>query len=817
MRRYAGLCTSRRLWLATAFCCLLVMAIGAASAQAANHGRWHSHRKAYFRSPGVAMPGHGLHHANPSRPALLLGAAPSNGLPAGIPACNSVPSSALAECDLTYHTSPSPGTVMLTNTTHLVFWAPSGYTYPSGYESLIERYLTDVAADSGFPTNTNSVATQYYQAPSSTDQFIAYNSTYAGALTDTDAYPAATSTCTGLEGTATACLTETQETTELDSFINSNSLPRGLGDIYFLVLPPAVQTCFDDYSDCGPYGVGQPDSSGNTNEYCAYHNAFTSGFDSQTTIWANMPYDAGETPFSCPNSQPNNNTADNTIDVLSHEMNEAITDPQINAWFDDNTTNGGEIGDQCNFDYGPALGTTSTGGAYDELVNHDTYEVQQQWSNASPGCVMNYGAVAPTAAFSDSPPSPHALDSVSFDGSASKSNDTGGYLISYSWDFGDGSSGSGATPSHTYSASGTYTVTLTVTDDAGQTAQISHDVDVVTRPTTLKYTGDTTGDYHDSVTLSATLTDTATAAAISGESVQFTLGSQSCSGNTNGSGDASCTLTLDQPSGGYTAKASFAGDSVYTSGDDSAAFSITTEETTIAYTGPITILSGGSGATLSATLVQDGSNDNDGDPGSSATDPSESVTLTLGSQSCTGMTGSTGAVSCTIPSVSVPLGPETVGAGFAGDSYYQPANATENAIVFAFPSRGAFTLGDNTVGSAGSSTVVTFWADQWSGLNRLSGGNAPASYKGFAATVSSLPTSTPVGTCGTSFVTSPGDSPPPTSSVPSYMGVLVTSKVTKSGSSIRGQFAHIVVVKTNPGYAPDPSDHGTGTIVASYC
>lgn len=256
---------------------------------------------------------------------------------------------------------------------------------------------------------------------------------------------------------------------------------------------------------------------------------------------------------------------------------------------------------------------------------------------------------------------------------------------------------------------------------------------------------------------------------------------------------------------------------VYTSSNDSAPFSITPEETTIAYTGPTTILSGAGGATLSATLLQDGSNDNDGDAGSSATDPSESVTLSLGSQSCTGMTDSTGAVSCAIPSVSVPLGPETLSASFAGDSHYQPASATENAIVFAFPSRGAFTLGDNTVGSAGSSTVVTIWADQWSGLNGLSGGNAPASYKGFAATISSLPTTSPVGTCGTSFVTSPGDSPPPTSGVPSYMGVLVTSKVTKSGSTIRGQFAHIVVVKTKPGYAPDPSDHGTGTIVATYC
>jgi len=49
------------------------------------------------------------------------------------------------------------------------------------------------------------------------------------------------------------------------------------------------------------------------------------------------------------------------------------------------------------------------------------------------------------------------------------------------------------------------------------------------------------------------------------------------------------------------------------------------------------------------------------------------------------------------------------------------------------------------------------------------------------------------------------------------MGVLVTSKVTKSGSTISGNFAKIVVVKINPGYAPNPMNAGTGTIVATYC
>jgi hypothetical protein len=49
------------------------------------------------------------------------------------------------------------------------------------------------------------------------------------------------------------------------------------------------------------------------------------------------------------------------------------------------------------------------------------------------------------------------------------------------------------------------------------------------------------------------------------------------------------------------------------------------------------------------------------------------------------------------------------------------------------------------------------------------------------------------------------------------MGVLVASTITKPGSTVSGNFVHIVVVKVNPGYAPDPSRAGTGTIVATYC
>jgi len=56
---------------------------------------------------------------------------------------------------------------------------------------------------------------------------------------------------------------------------------------------------------------------------------------------------------------------------------------------------------------------------------------------------------------------------VMFDGTGS--TDPDGTIVSYSWDFGDGSVGTGPTPNHTYVTQGTYNVTLQVADDTGAT------------------------------------------------------------------------------------------------------------------------------------------------------------------------------------------------------------------------------------------------------------------------------------------------------------------------------------------------------------
>ncbi len=65
---------------------------------------------------------------------------------------------------------------------------------------------------------------------------------------------------------------------------------------------------------------------------------------------------------------------------------------------------------------------------------------------------------------------------VNFDASAS--HDPDGTIVSYAWDFGDGSTGSGKTVSHTYASAGSYTVTLTVKDNNGATSAATNSITI---------------------------------------------------------------------------------------------------------------------------------------------------------------------------------------------------------------------------------------------------------------------------------------------------------------------------------------------------
>ena len=145
-------------------------------------------------------------------------------------------------------------------------------------------------------------------------------------------------------------------------------------------------------------------------------------------------------------------------------------------------------------------------------------------------------------------------------------------------------------------------------------------------------------------------------------------------------------------------------------------------------------------------------------------------------------------------------------ANFAGDAFYLPSSDSESVIVFAFLARGSMVIGNL---NASTGNAVTFWSAQWANLNALSGGPAPLAFKGFAG---AAPHS-----CGGSWTADPGNSGGPPNSLPSYMGVIASSTITQSGSTIAGDVPIIVVVKTNPGYRPNPGHAGTGTVEAQVC
>ncbi len=364
--------------------------------------------------------------------------------------------------------------------------------------------------------------------------------------------------------------------------------------------------------------------------------------------------------------------------------------------------------------------------------------------------------------------------------------------------------GAGNAPVGTSSLSvGTHTIGAAYTSDSpdfnASSGSLSQQVNRAR--TTLTYNGDTTADYHDAATLSATLTRTDNSAAISGKAVTLTMGAESCSQTTGIDGKAACTIIPSEPASAPGVTATFAGDGNYLPSTQSAVFTVTKEETTTTYTGP-TVIAQGNPVTLSGRLLEDGVTPIGG----------RTLTLTLGSgvgsQQCTtSATDVAGNATCTIANVTTAQGSQPVGASFGGDPYYLPSSDTsKRAIIFAFPSRGIFLLGDHSATGA-----TTWWGAQWANANSLTGG-APSSFKGFADRTQTTPPS-----CSTTWSSSPGNSSSSVTTVPAYMGTAVTTAVSKNGSTIGGVITHIVVVVTDPGYEANPGHPGTGTVIATYC
>jgi len=114
----------------------------------------------------------------------------------------------------------------------------------------------------------------------------------------------------------------------------------------------------------------------------------------------------------------------------------------------------------------------------------------------------------PVASFTVTGPPIYTGLPVSFDGTSS--NDPDGTIVSWAWNFGDGSTGSGATPSHAYSVSGTYVVKLNVTDNSGSTplSLATQTITILDRPPVVSITqSPSTGTSGQPVVITISATD----------------------------------------------------------------------------------------------------------------------------------------------------------------------------------------------------------------------------------------------------------------------------------------------------------------------
>jgi hypothetical protein len=176
----------------------------------------------------------------------------------------------------------------------------------------------------------------------------------------------------------------------------------------------------------------------------------------------------------------------------------------------------------------------------------------------------------------------------------------------------------------------------------------------------------------------------------------------------------------------------------------------------------------------------------------------------------------------TLATSSLTVDEHSIRAAYKGDSNFtMSTSAPLSQIIYAYPTRraddagsgggGTFVIGDIDVAIG---KQVTFWNAKWNKLNSLSGGPAPTSFKGFANSPSTQPPS-----AGGTWTTDrdDDDSVLPTN-IPAYMAVIVSSSITKSGSTISGNISRMMVVGTAPGFKADSSRAdsraGTGKVVA---
>ena len=196
--------------------------------------------------------------------------------------------------------------------------------------------------------------------------------------------------------------------------------------------------------------------------------------------------------------------------------------------------------------------------------------------------------------------------------------------------------------------------------------------------TVVTYTGGLSGQYSDSVSLSAILKEKDSGSVLSGKIIKFVLGNQEAEATTNSQGVAQTSLTLNQSSGSQNIMAIFEGDNKYYGSSDSKQFNIYKEDTKIDYTGPL------SGTRNHTVTFQATLSERDSQVGNLA---NKSIRFRLGSILRTAATNSQGKASVNVK-LSISPGTHTLRTEFLGDGYYLGCSTTDRFTVKSEPHGG---------------------------------------------------------------------------------------------------------------------------------
>jgi hypothetical protein len=255
---------------------------------------------------------------------------------------------------LTYNGGP----VMLGTVHVYIIW------YGNWVGNTATTILPDLAASIGGSPYYN-INTTY---DDSGNNHVANAVSFAGSTTDSYSH-----------GTS---LTDADVQAIVSAAIGGGTLPSDTNGVYFVVTSADVD-----------------ESSGFCTYYCGWHtHASLFGSD----IKYSFVGDAARCPSSCAaqsSASPNGNIgADGMASVLSHELEESVTDPDLNAWV--NASNQ-ENADMCAWSFGPEYTVANGSNANMKLGTRD-YLIQQNWVNGAGG-VCGQAAVASTLVASSMP------------------------------------------------------------------------------------------------------------------------------------------------------------------------------------------------------------------------------------------------------------------------------------------------------------------------------------------------------------------------------------------------------------------------------